>query len=150
MSQSTTEEPGLRAWLTAKFLDLRERQGARYIVVGGSTYVVELIVIVVALHFGMSAVWSVGISFFVGLIVSFVLQKLITFGDRRTRPKILLPQIITFSLLVAFNFGFTEFATYLLQHDMPLVVIRTLVIGITTIWNYYLYRTRIFRIPVVD
>jgi putative flippase GtrA len=130
--------------------ELRQRPGVRYIVVGGCTYTFELAVILLAQHEGMSAVWSVALSFWLGLLVSFVLQKLITFGDRRTHHKVVLPQFGAFAALVMFNFGFTLLMTKLFQHVMPLVVVRTLALGITTIWNFYLYKTRIFRTPIVD
>jgi putative flippase GtrA len=133
-----------------KLIELRQRPGLRYVLVGGTTYVVELAVIVLAQHLGASAVRAVAISFWFGLIVSFTLQKLVTFSDRRTHHKVVLSQIASFSLLVLFNFGFTIVVTKLLQHALPVVVIRTLAIGITTLWNYYLYKTRIFRVPVVD
>jgi len=128
-----------------KVRDLLRKPGGRYLVIGGSIYALELVVIVVAQLLGASAVMAVGLSFWVGLVVSFALQKLVTFGDKRVHHKVLLPQIIAFSLLVAFNFGFTILVTKLLQHQLPAVVTRTLALGITTIWNFYLYRTRIFK-----
>ena len=135
---------------SAKFAELRQRPGARYVVVGGTTYALEIAVILIAHHDGVGPILSVALSYGVGLLVSFTLQKLFTFGDRRTHHKVVLPQITAFSALVAFNFGFTLGVTQLLQHDMPLVVVRTLALGITTIWNFYLYKTRIFRVPLVD
>jgi putative flippase GtrA len=133
-----------------KLVELRQRPGLRYVVVGGTTYVIELAAIVLAQHLGASAVKAVAISFWFGLVVSFTLQKLVTFGDKRTHHKVVLPQIATFSLLVLFNFGFTIAVTRLLEHVLPVVAIRTLAIGVTTLWNYYLYKTRIFRVPVID
>lgn len=133
-----------------KLVELRQRPGVRYVAVGSSTYVVELAVIVIAQHLGATAVTAVAISFWFGLVVSFTLQKLVTFSDKRTHHKVVLPQIGAFSLLVGFNFGFTIVVTRLLEHSLPVVAIRTLAIGITTLWNYYLYKTRIFRVPVID
>jgi len=130
--------------------ELRQRPGIRYIVVGSSTYAFELAVILLAQHWGMAAVPAVALSFWLGLLLSFTLQKLFTFGDRRTHHRVVVPQIAAFSALVLFNFGFTILMTKLLQHDLPVVVVRTLALGITTIWNFYLYKTRIFRVPVVD
>jgi len=150
VARNVISRQDLRERLNARLVDLRQRQGARYVVVGGSTYVLELVAIVVAQHFGAGAVLSVAISFWLGLLVSFTLQKLITFGDKRTQHRILLPQFGAFALLVLFNFGFTILVTKLLQHALPVVVIRTLAIGVTTLWNYYLYKTRIFRVPIVD
>ncbi len=128
-----------------KLFSLLKRPGYRYIAIGSSVYVLELVVIVVAQKLGASSIVAIGISFWIGFVVSFTLQKLITFKDRRMHHRILLPQAAAFCLLVLFNFGITLLATKLLSHMLPAVVIRTLAIGITTIWNFYLYRTRIFK-----
>ena len=116
-------------------------------IIGGFVYVMEIITILVAEQLKASAVVAVGISFWVGLIVSFILQKLVTFRDKRTQRQILLPQIAAFTLLVLFNFGFTLLVTYLLSPQVPAVFTRTIALGITTIWNFYLYKTRIFKKP---
>lgn len=130
--------------------ELRQRQGVRYIAVGGTTYVFEVAMIIVAQHLGAGSVMAVAISFWFGLIVSFVLQKVVAFGDRRTHHKVVMAQALAFSALVLFNFGFTVLVTKLFQHDFPVLVIRTVALGITTLWNYYLYKTRIFRVPIID
>ena len=131
--------------MKAKLHTLLKKPGHRYVLVGGSVYAIELIVIVVAQRLGASAVFAVGLSFWIGLVISFVLQKLVTFGDKRLHHHVLITQVIAFSLLVLFNFGFTLLVTKLLQAELPAVVTRTLALGITTIWNFYLYRTRIFK-----
>ncbi len=117
----------------------------RYLGIGISVYIFELVVIVVAQAAGASAVVAVALSFWLGLMVSFLLQKLVTFGDKRLHHKVLIPQIIAFSLLVLFNFGFTVLVTKLLVSFIPAVFTRTLALGITTLWNFYLYKTRIFK-----
>lgn len=124
---------------------LLQKPGARYLVVGGSVYVLELIVIFAAQRIGATAVQAVTISFLVGLVVSFLLQKLFTFGDRRMYHKVVIAQVVAVTALVLWNLGFTIVVTRLLQDVLPAVVTRTLALGITTIWNFYLYRTRIFR-----
>lgn len=121
----------------------------RYLIIGGSVYVIELLIIFIAQNFGLSATVAVGISFWAGLVISFGLTKAVTFGDKRVHHKVLMPQIAAFSLLVLFNFGFTVAATNLLQNNLPAVVIRTLALGTTTIWNFYIYRTRIFKMGVI-
>jgi putative flippase GtrA len=117
----------------------------RYLIIGVSIYLLELLVIVIAEALGESAVVAVGLSFWIGLLVSFLLQKLVTFGDKRMHHKILLPQILAFSLLVLFNFGFTLLVTKLLTPTVPAVITRTIALGITTLWNFYLYKKRIFK-----
>ena len=116
----------------------------RYLVVGVSVYIFELSVIVVALRLGLGNVAAVAISFWLGLIISFILQKFITFKDRRTHHRIVIKQLVAVSLLVLFNFGFTILVTKLLSYAIPAVVCRTIALGVTTIWNYYLYKSRIF------
>jgi putative flippase GtrA len=116
----------------------------RYITIGVSIYLFELAVIVVGQRLGLSAVGAVALSFWLGLLVSFGLQKTITFKDHRVHHKVLLPQIIAFSLLVLFNFGFTIVVTKLLSPGVPAVLSRTIALAITTLWNYYLYKTHIF------
>jgi putative flippase GtrA len=127
--------------------ELLKRPIIRYLTIGGSVYLFELIVIFVAQAKGASSVVAVGISFWLGLVVSFALQKLVTFSDKRLHHKVLIPQVIAFSLLVLFNFGFTIIVTDLLKSHLPPAVTRTLALGVTTIWNFYLYRTRIFKQP---
>lgn len=133
-----------------KLHDMLKHARARYIIVGGSVYVFELAVIVVAQWLGANAILAVGLSFWLGLLVSFVFQKLATFDDKRLHHKIILPQITAFSFLVAFNFSFTLFVTKLLEHSLPVVIIRTLALGITTLWNFYFYKKRIFRNQLID
>lgn len=133
--------------LKAKIWRLLERPGYRYLVVGGSVYLLELVVIVVAEQLGASAVWAVAWSFWIGLLVSFALQKLFTFGDKRLHHRVVASQFIAVTLLVLFNFGFTVLVTKWLSPPVPAVATRTLALATTTIWNFYLYKTRIFKTP---
>lgn len=116
----------------------------RYLLVGGTVYLLELVIIVIASRAGASSVVAVALSFWIGLIVSFVLQKVFTFGDRRTHRKILIPQIVAVTLLVLWNFGFTIVVAKLLTSLNPTIT-RTIALLITTIWNFYLYKTKIFN-----
>lgn len=129
------------------------RTTKRYIVIGLSVYVIELLIITLATHIGFSVVVSVALSYWLGLLLSFGLQKIVTFGDRRLHHKVLLPQILAYGLLVLFNFMFTIVATKVLENVLPAFAIRTLALGVTTLWNYYIYKQRIFRhndFPIVD
>lgn len=120
--------------------------GKRYLIVGFSVYVLELLVIVIAQALGASAVVAVGISFWAGLLVSFGLQKLVAFRDKRLHHKVVLIQFAAFTLLVLFNFGFTLLVARLLSGAIPAVLSRTVALGITTLWNFYLYKTKIFKL----
>lgn len=117
----------------------------RYLTVGILVYLIEIIVIIIAQKLGASSVWSVVWSFGIGLVFSFLLQKLFTFGDRRMQRTIVVPQVIAVVLLVCFNLGFTIIVTKLATNVLPPTITRTIALGVTTIWNYYLYKTRIFN-----
>jgi len=117
----------------------------RYLAIGISVYIFEVITIVVADWLGAKPILAISLSFWLGLIVSFGLQKIITFGDKRMHRRVVLPQLLAFSGLVLFNFSFTLLMTKLFIHLLPTFLIRTLALGITTIWNFYLYKTHIFK-----
>lgn len=119
----------------------------RYLAVGISVYIFELVVILLAQTLGATPVGAVALSFWSGLIISFLLQKFFTFGDRRTHYKVVAGQLFAFSLLVLFNFGFTVEMTHLFAAYLPAVIIRSLALAITTIWNFYLYKTKVFYRP---
>lgn len=125
----------------------------RYLIIGISVYLVEVLVIVFAQKIGFSSVISVAASFWIGLVLSFILQKVITFQDKRVHHKVITTQLLLYSLLVLFNFGFTILVTKLFAHSINLVILRSVALAITTIWNYYIYKTRIFKIgnmPQID
>jgi len=124
---------------------LLKRPGYRYLIVGGLVYAFELAVIVVAQWLGATAMWAVAISFCLGSLVSFFMQKIISFGDKRMHHRVLIPQMVAIGLLLAWNLAFSVMVTKLLQDMMPAVVTRTLALGITVVWNFYLYKTRIFK-----
>jgi putative flippase GtrA len=128
-----------------KIKELLRRPGYRYLIIGGSVYAFELIVIVIAQQFGASAPWAVAISFCAGTLVSFFLQKLVTFDDKRMHHRILIPQMVATVVLIVWNLSFSVLLTKLLEDKLPAVATRTLALGVTTIWNFYIYKTRIFK-----
>lgn len=124
---------------------LLKRPLYRYLIIGGSVYIFELLVIVIAQRMGANAPVAVAISFSLGTIVSFFLQKMITFDDRRMHHRVLVPQLIATALLIMWNLAFSVLLTKLLENHAPAVITRTMALGVTTIWNFYLYKTRIFN-----
>ncbi|CAN5438312.1 hypothetical protein BH10PAT3_BH10PAT3_6600 [soil metagenome] len=116
----------------------------RYIVIGCSIYFFEIAVIIIAQKLGAGPILAVALSFWLGLTVSFILQKFVAFQDKRTSKKILIPQLISVCVLVLFNFGFTLLVTKLLLRLFPAILTRTIALAISTIWNFYLYKTHIF------
>lgn len=112
----------------------------RYVIVGGTAYLIEM-----ATLFGLkdgakfSSIKSVAISYWVGLVVAFLLQKIVTFKNHDRRVHILAKQIVIYALLVVFNYLVTLIAVKLLTPRISVFVVRTLVIALGTIWNYFIY-----------
>ena len=117
----------------------------RYLLIGGSVYAIELGAIVVVQRLGAKPVAAVAISYWIGFVFSFILQKLVTFKDRRTHHKVLIGQLLAYAALVLFNFGFTIVVTKSLSSVLPAPVIRTIAIAVTMLWNFKLYKTAIFK-----
>ena len=113
----------------------------RYIIVGGCAYLIEM-----ATLFGLkdgakfSSIKSVAISYWVGLIVAFFLQKIVTFKNHDRRVHVLAKQILMYACLVLFNYAVTLIAVHLLTPKLSVFLIRTIVIALGTIWNYFFYR----------
>lgn len=122
-----------------------QKKWGRYLVIGGSVYLFEMFIIYFSEQLGATSVEAVGIAFWSGLLLSFLLQKLVTFRDKRAKQKILLWQFGAFIALVLFNFIFTLIFTRITQEIMPVYFCRTIALAITTLWNFYLYKTRIFK-----
>ena len=121
----------------------------RYLIVGGIAYVLEITVLYL-LHYvlGLSSVKAVAISFWFGFVIAFALQKVVTFENYEKRPHILSGQVIGYSLLVAWNYGFTLAAVKVLSNHLSVIVIRTTVIMIVTVWNFVIYK-RLFQNPAI-
>lgn len=116
----------------------------RYLFVGGLSYLIEIgSLYYMSAVLGIEPLWSVAISFWVGFVVAYVLQKVITFQNREHTKKAIATQLVSYSLLVAWNYAFTLVAVGLCEQFTSVVVIRTIVIIITTMWNFFIYQ-RIF------
>jgi putative flippase GtrA len=109
--------------------------------VGGFSYGVEMAVLFVfrkGLHW--SPITSVAISFWIGLIVAFILQKYVTFKNRDKRPRTIANQIVGHGALVAWNYVFTLALVKVFVPTLSVFIVRTLAIMIITIWNFAAYK----------
>ena len=125
---------------------LAKQQIIRYLFVGGFSFVIEIGVLY-SLNQGLhlSAAISVAISFWIGFIVAYILQKLVAFQNKEKSRQAITKQIIGYSLLVLWNYSFTLLVVELFHNSISVVVLRTIVIAITTIWNYVLYK-KLFKV----
>ena len=119
----------------------------RYALVGISTYIVEIAVLI-GLHSGFKIQRTIaaGASFWVGLLFSFLLQKLVAFQDYKKELGAISKQAVGYGALVAFNYFLTLLIVSLFP-DKDLILSRTVAIAITTCWNFVIYKKIIFRQP---
>ena len=117
----------------------------RYIIVGGTSYAIELSVLLLLVRvFHFNTTLAVSIGFWLGLVISFLLQKFLAFKNTDTHARRLTIQTVYYALLVLFNYGFTLLFVHLLEPFIDLSIARTLALIITTAWNYIIYKKVIF------
>ena len=104
----------------------------RYILIGGLAYISEISVIYILTGSGLTPITSVAIAFWIGLIVSFLLQKLIAFKNYSFASKTIATQIPVYICLVLFNYLFTLIFVWALSNFIPLIAARTIALLITT------------------
>ena len=117
----------------------------RYIIVGGTSYAIELSVLLLLVRvFHFNTTLAVSIGFWLGLVISFLLQKFLAFKNTDTHARRLTIQTVYYALLVLFNYGFTLLFVHLLEPFIDLSIARSLALIITTAWNYIIYKKVIF------
>jgi putative flippase GtrA/LmbE family N-acetylglucosaminyl deacetylase len=113
----------------------------RYVIVGATAYVIEIASLwVLRRVLELSDLRSVAISFWIGFVVAFGLQKLVTFRDYRATKNTVTKQIGAYSLLAAWNYGFTLLSVELLSGVLSVFVVRTLAVTMITSWNFIIYQ----------
>lgn len=124
---------------------LLQKPLVRFCFVGGLTYIVD-IGILIGLHSGLHTQRTVatGISFWVGLLFSFVLQKLVAFQDYKRELRAITRQTLWYGVLVVFNYVLTLIIVSL-SPDKDLILSRTIAVAVTATWNYFFYKHIVFR-----
>lgn len=119
----------------------------RYVFTGGVGFAVEILTIWLFVHLlGTSSVVAVAVSFWIGLIASFLMQKLFTFRNAEHSSRAISRQTLLFAGLVGINYGFTLLFVGLVDPfwNSPTLA-RACALLITTAWNYVVYKHVIFR-----
>lgn len=121
--------------------NLRKNKLARYIVVGGVAYLIEMgALYALRTLLRLDGVLAVAISFWVGFAAAFLLQKYVTFQHKDARAKVLARQLAFYSVLVGWNYIFTLAVAHYFASVASIFVLRTVVILIVTTWNFAVYR----------
>lgn len=117
----------------------------RYLFVGGTSYVFELSSLLLLMYAaGFSAQAATASAYWLGLVIAFVLQKVVAFQDYRRELKILTKQGLLFAALTIWNWVFTTAFVGLFPAD-DVIWTRTLALVIMSVWNFVIYKKYIFR-----
>lgn len=127
------------------FTRLKNKPAVRYVVVGGLSYLIEVACIYLLITLGTGSLVAIAISFWVGLVVSFLLQKLVAFNDKKRTARALAGQSLSYGILVIVNYFFTLGVVYIGAPLLGAYLARTVALIITTAWNYLIYSKIIFR-----
>jgi putative flippase GtrA len=117
----------------------------RYIFVGGISFFIEISFIYLLIAIGFNEVLAVAIGFWLGFIIAFILQKIFAFKDTAKKIKHVAKQTMLYSALVCINYAFTVLGVAILYPILGLFISRTLILLITTGWNYVIYKKVIFK-----
>jgi putative flippase GtrA len=132
--------------MTPKLQKFIQHQAVRYIFIGGIAYLIELTALYFfAVTLSLGPTLGVAISFWIGLIVSFTLQKIFSFKNKAENKKHLSKQMLSYGTLVAFNYLFTLAFVSFFEPHIGLFIARTIALLITTVWNFYIYSRYIFK-----
>ncbi len=113
----------------------------RYLFSGGVAYITEMASLVMFREaLGLSPVAAVAISFWVGFVAAFLLQKLVTFKNYERAVHRLAKQMGGYGLLTVWNYAFTLLLARLFARTTSIFVIRTGTIAIITLWNFFVYQ----------
>lgn len=124
---------------------LWRRTVVRYLFVGGSSYVIELSVLLGLVSFAsLSVSAATAIAYWIGLLMAFGLQKIVAFQDYRRELRWLTRQGLLFGLLTLWNWFFTVLFVNLWPDDM-VVWSRSLALVIMSGWNFIIYKKIIFK-----
>jgi putative flippase GtrA len=131
--------------MTTRITELLDIPLIRYILVGGTAYIIEISFIYFLIYLGIHEIIAVAVGFWVGFIVAFFLQKIFAFRNKAKSIKHVAKQTILYSILVAVNYIFTLLTVSLLSPVVGLLIARTIALLVTTIWNYFIYKELIFK-----
>ncbi|UTX51392.1 GtrA family protein [Candidatus Saccharibacteria bacterium TM7i] len=118
----------------------------RYLLVGGFSFVFEIFVLwLLSERLSTTTTVAVGVSFWIGLIASFLLQKFFAFNSGNSKKEKVFKEVFFYAVLVLFNYLFTLiFVAYFTPLIDNIYITRGVALAITVIWNFFVYKYIIF------
>jgi len=118
-----------------------EFKGVRFLLVGGSAAATEYIsFICIAYLLGITVLVANVVSFLIGFIVSFTLNRSWVFKSDGDRQK----QILSYAALAMVNLVASTAIVSVLAHMMPAFIVKVFAMGCIAIWNYFIFSKYIF------
>lgn len=115
----------------------------RYIVVGGTTFLIDYIALIV-LHgkLDLTIPIAASIAYWSSIIFNFTMNRWWTFSaaDNKNIHK----HISAYSVLLLFNYFFTVISISLLSKYISYIIVKPLIVITQTIWTYRIYKHVIF------
>lgn len=116
----------------------------RYLIAGGLSYLIEMLILI-TLRYGVSLgdLLSVGLSYWLGFIFSFFLQRSFAFRDKARTKRVVSAQFVATVILLALNYLVTLALVGLLagQYHINIVLVRTIAVILISSWNFLFFRT---------
>ncbi|RDB58979.1 hypothetical protein C1878_15915 [Gordonibacter sp. 28C] len=118
-------------------------QGARYVIVGVASALLELIIFSVLYYVAqVSAAWASPVSLLCSTVLNYALSKNWSFkGDSS-----ILKSLLLYVLLLCFNSIFSSIATqFFIDIGISALFAKLLTMSCVVVWNFFLYRKVVFR-----
>lgn len=130
--------------LKALAASLAQHTLVRYIVVGGTSFAVELSALLLILHITGSRSLAAAIAFWIGFLVAFFLQKLVAFKEYSREKRAIARQGTLYIVLNIWNYLFTV-AFVTIFPEKYVIASRVVALVCMASWNYVIYKKIIFK-----
>ena len=115
----------------------------RYVFVGGSTFIIDLgLLVVLHEHLNLPLAVATTISYWTAIAYNFTLNRSWTFSA--TDKKNLSKHLIFYLALLGFNYLFTVIFVSVASHHINYALAKVIAVAIQIPWTYYLYKTKVF------
>jgi putative flippase GtrA len=127
----------------AFFVYLYNHHFVRYLFVGGSTFVIDLgLLIFLKEKLHLRLVVATSISYWTSITYNFCLNRWWTFSASENTS--LKRHLVSYALLLGFNYVFTVVFVSTFSHFMNYSLAKVISVAIQMTWTYYIYKKYIF------
>ena len=125
-------------------LFLYEHPLVRYVFVGGTTFVIDLGLLVV-LHkkMGVGLALATSIAYWVAIVYNFLLNRFWTFSIKEKES--LRKHLVNYLLLLGFNYIFTLVFVTTMSTHINFATAKAVSVAIQTTWTYLIYKNYVFN-----